>query len=244
VGMGLSGNRPKWESAHWSLLLGTDGCGPTKPCARSGTLGYSFGGAGNYSVRQFGDTACFSRIELIDTPYHRCARTMHTCQWTPSMPQRATHALACNSAGGLLLASRIDASTCHRDGASPLCFELFGGRWFRRMRVFACARCADARMPSRQFTPTLNAGRCAAQCRMCTHRQAVVAWECIPLLSALPSGATCGHSAASPRRGDAFQLFVDDITIGQQTGSFARLAVRVLDELRRFARLWRGTTRR
>jgi hypothetical protein len=27
---------------------------------------------GNYSVRQYGDTACFSRIELIDTPYHRC----------------------------------------------------------------------------------------------------------------------------------------------------------------------------
>jgi hypothetical protein len=66
------------------------------------SLGYSrvLGGAGNYSVRQFGDTACFSRIELIDTPYHRCARTMHTCQWTPSMPQRAAHALACNSAVG------------------------------------------------------------------------------------------------------------------------------------------------
>jgi hypothetical protein len=27
---------------------------------------------GNYSVRQYGDTGCFSRIELIDTPAHRC----------------------------------------------------------------------------------------------------------------------------------------------------------------------------
>jgi len=31
-----------------------------------------FDANGNYSVRQYGDTGCFSRIELIDTPWHRC----------------------------------------------------------------------------------------------------------------------------------------------------------------------------
>lgn len=31
-----------------------------------------FDGNGNYSVRQYGDTGCFSRIEIIDTPLHRC----------------------------------------------------------------------------------------------------------------------------------------------------------------------------
>ena len=31
---------------------------------------------GNYSVRQYGDTGCFSRIELVDTPVHRCRNTI------------------------------------------------------------------------------------------------------------------------------------------------------------------------
>ncbi len=31
-----------------------------------------FDANGNYSVRQYGDTGCFSRIELVDTPLHRC----------------------------------------------------------------------------------------------------------------------------------------------------------------------------
>lgn len=32
--------------------------------------------AGNWSLRTYGDTACFSRLEIIDTPYSRCTNAI------------------------------------------------------------------------------------------------------------------------------------------------------------------------